>query len=205
MRSCQAPLFENLIGGSTPPLPQQKKGGGEVGGCILFNVFVQNDLEYVIKHFLFSFLFRLFSFLVEMCNRNTKRHCAFTRSQSPGPKFHCKLWLGIEILWLVWFINDAIIRFSTRKFVVYLIWNLYYNYIIYLQHYDWKYSVMYAAIFWGYCFQQEVWEQKSSETQKDIIKVFKERLQKSTETYSEFKVKYLRELFLKIVQLKAVF
>ena len=33
------------------------------------------------------------------------------------------------------------------------------------------------------------------ETQKDVIKVFEERLQKSTERYSEFTVKYLRESF----------
>ena len=131
MRSCQAPYFENLIGAPSPP--QEKKGrkrggggggGGGEGGCILFHVFVHNDLEYVIKRFLFVFLFRMFSFLVEMCNRNVKWHCAFTRSQSPDTKFHCKIWLGIEILWLFWFINDAIIKFSTRKFVIYLIWNL---------------------------------------------------------------------------------
>ena len=99
-----------------PPTPPLQK----VGGCMLCHVFVHNNLEYVIKRFLFSFLFRLFSFLVEMYSRNAKWYYAFTRSQSPDPKFHCKIWLSSEILWLlVWFIKDAIIKFPTRKFVVY--------------------------------------------------------------------------------------
>ena len=34
LRSCQAPLFENLVGGSTPssPLPPAERGGGGGGG-----------------------------------------------------------------------------------------------------------------------------------------------------------------------------
>ena len=69
--------------------------------------------------FCFLFLFRLFSLFVETCNRNTK-----SRSQSANRKFHCKIWLGIEILQLVWFINDALIKISTWEFVVQLIRNL---------------------------------------------------------------------------------
>ena len=107
--------FDWRFNPSHPDPPPLKK----VGGCILCHVFLSNDLEYVMKRFLFSILFRLFSFLVEMCSRNTKWYYAFTRSQSLNPKFHCKIWLSSEILWfLVWFINDAIIKFPTRKFVV---------------------------------------------------------------------------------------
>ena len=67
-----------------------------------------------------------------------------------------------------------------------------------LQNYHWKYSVTYAKIFWGYRFQQEVWEQKPPETQKDIIMIFEESLQTSTETYSEHNKTSKTELFAKI-------
>ena len=65
--------------------------------------------------FCFLFLFRLFSFFAEMCNRNTNCHCAFTRSQSA---LKACIRLGIEILWLVWCINDALITLSTREWIV---------------------------------------------------------------------------------------
>ena len=71
--------------------------------------------------FCFLFLFRLFSFSAEMCNRNTNCHCAFTRSQSA---LKACIRLGIEILWFFWCINAALITLSTRELIVYLIWNL---------------------------------------------------------------------------------
>ena len=140
--------------------------------------------------FCFLFLFRLFSFLVEMCIRNAKWHCVFTRSQPADPKFHCKIWYWKIIIVLVYqwcydqIFNPKVCSLLTLKFIN--------DELDVLQHYHLKYSVTYAAIFRGYCFLQEVWKQKPSETGKDIIKIFEERLQKSTETYSEFTVKYLR-------------
>ena len=75
-----------------PPSPAKRRG------CILCHAFVHSTQSMLLNVFCFLFLFRLFSFLVEMCNRNAKWHCAFTRSQGADPKFHCKIWLGIEIL-----------------------------------------------------------------------------------------------------------
>ena len=68
-----------------------------------------------------------------------------------------------------------------------------------LQYYHWKYSVTYADIFRGYYFEQEVWEQRPPETQKDIIVIFEERLQTSTETYSEHSQISKMELYVKMV------
>ena len=61
-------------------------------------------------------------------------------------------------------------------------------------------DVTYAEIFWGYRFQREIWEQKPQETQNDIIVIFEERLQTSTETYSKHSQTPKVELFLKMAK-----
>ena len=64
----------------------------------------------------------------------------------------------------------------------------------------------YANIFGGYRFQQEVWRQKPAETKKGVIVAFKEKLQTSTETYSEHSQISKMELFVKMVnRLKPIF
>ena len=152
--------------------------------------------------FCFLFLFRLFCFFVEMCNRNTNCHCTFTRTQSARKA--C-IRLGIEILWLVWCNNDALRVINPRvnslvnlKFITVA--------LDVLQHYYRKYSLTYANIFWGYHFQQEVWKQKLEGTQKAVIVIFKEKLQTSTEMYSEHSQISKMELFVKMVnRLKPIF
>ena len=62
-----------------------------------------------------------------------------------------------------------------------------------LQHYHWKYSVTDAEILRAYRFQQ-----KPPETQKDIIVIFEERSQTSTETYLEQTHISKMELFVKM-------
>ena len=75
-----------------------------------------------------------------------------------------------------------------------------------LQRYHRKYSLTYADIFWGYHFQQEVCDQKPPETQKAVIAIFEERLQASTETYSEHNQISKMDLFVKMVnRLKPIF
>ena len=75
MRSCQAPLFENLVGGSTapPPLPAERKGGCTLCSrrlsklqthvyLILLYIDLEPDLS--IKRFLFDVMFYLISNLI---------------------------------------------------------------------------------------------------------------------------------------------
>ena len=69
-----------------------------------------------------------------------------------------------------------------------------------LQNYHRKYSLTYANIFGGYRFQQEVWKQKV------VIVIIKEKLQTTTEMYSEHSQIYKMEHFVKMVnRLKPIF
>ena len=147
--------------------------------------------------FCFLFLFRLFSFSAEICNRNTNCHCAFTRSQSA---LKACIRLGIEILWLVWCINDALITLSTRELIVYLIWNLS------LLHWTF-YRIIIGSIHWHMqIFLGDTAFSRRFGSKKAVIVIIKEKLQTTTEMYSEHSQIYKMEQFVKMVNcLKPIF